>query len=75
MRREPPRLLNHQNIYTIYEIDEHEGQPFLAMEFLERRTLKHRISVGAGLKPAHTDAAPFNIDTLLDLAIQITDIR
>jgi serine/threonine protein kinase/TolB-like protein len=65
--------LNHPNICTIYDIDQHEGQPFIAMEYLEGQTLKQRL-VGPGLAPARPpQGAALHIDTLLDLAIQIAD--
>ncbi len=54
--------LNHPHICTVYDIDEHEGQPFISMELLEGETLKHRI----GGKPMETTG-------VLDLAIQIAD--
>ena len=66
--------LNHPNICTIYDIDEYEGQPFIAMELLEGQTLKQRISVGARHPDfAGTGGVPLPTDTLLDLAIQIAD--
>jgi len=65
--------LNHPNICTVYDIDEHAGLPFIAMELLEGETLKERLAARAGLVPGQgrPQGAPLQIDTLLDLAIQI----
>ncbi|HZQ20879.1 MAG TPA: protein kinase [Terriglobales bacterium] len=54
--------INHENICTIYEVSEHDGQPFIAMELLEGESLAERLL-----------SRPFTNDQLLDIAIQVAD--
>ena len=54
--------LDHPNICTIYEVSEHEGQPFIAMQLLDGQTLRNLI-----------EDKPLKIETLLELAIQMVD--
>jgi serine/threonine protein kinase len=54
--------LNHPNICTVYEIGKENGQAFIAMEYLDGATLKHRIG-----------GRPMEMETILDFASQVAD--
>ncbi len=54
--------LNHPNICTIYDVGEHAGRPFIAMEMLEGDTLKHRVT-----------AEPMKIEEILEFGVAIAD--
>ena len=53
--------LNHPHICTVHDVGQHEGRPYLVMEFLHGQTLKHRLMQGE----------PLTIEEILDLGIQI----
>jgi eukaryotic-like serine/threonine-protein kinase len=54
--------LNHPNICTVYEIDEYQGQSFIALEFLDGKTLKHKPSL-----------EPHEIEKILEIGFQVVD--
>jgi len=64
-------LLNHPNICTIYDIEEHEGRPFIAMELMEGETLKQLLDGRGGRDPNTRE--PLELESLLDLAIQVCE--
>ena len=64
--------LNHPNICTVYAIEEHDNQPFIAMELLEGESLRDLIASASSSPPSRQWEAPLRTDKLLDVAIQVS---
>src|SRR5215472_3918325 len=64
--------LNHPNICTVYAIEEHDNQPFIAMELLEGESLRDLIASASSSPPSRQWEPPLRTDKLLDVAIQVS---
>ena len=66
--------LNHANICTIYEVEEHEGTPFIVMEYLEGMTLRDVIAQASIASPLEkTRKPPMGVEDIVDIGMQIAD--
>ena len=65
--------LNHPNICTVHEVDEHLGQPFIAMELLEGQTLREAIQMGTSTPGSDSQHAVIPLERFLSIAVQTAE--